>query len=127
MQCLQFAEDYFALDGNKWGLGLTYNLLGRLYVLKQQSGQLVEENLAKSKEYYELAISNFTEVEHFRGAYMSSKDLYDLRQQYLINFTDQRSKRAQKMAEQNQTHINKYSLYKCKFQYQQQTYTRVKN
>jgi len=66
------AEANYTADGNFWGLGLTYNLMGRAYSSKDHY------SFVKSKEYFLKAIENFNKCDHYRGLYFSSKDIHDL-------------------------------------------------
>jgi hypothetical protein len=51
-----------------WGLGLTYNLLGRIYSFKRLY------NHSKALEYYNKAINCFKKIDHHRGIFVTNKD-----------------------------------------------------
>jgi hypothetical protein len=53
---------------------LTYNLLGRIYWHKEEDS----DSFTKAKRYYIKAVEAFTRIDHYRGIYMSLKDLHDL-------------------------------------------------
>ena len=73
-QCLQEAESNYENDQSDWGLGLTYNLLGRIYRYKQEDS----ENFTRAKRYYVKAVEAFSRIDHYGGIYLSLKDLHDL-------------------------------------------------
>ena len=53
------AKKYFELDNSQWGLGLTCNILGRIYSFKDDKLENTKENIRKSKQYYIQALDNF--------------------------------------------------------------------
>jgi len=53
--------------------------MARLYTILDQSGASKEENLRNASQYFKQALTSFKVIDHFRGIYMTSKDLYDLR------------------------------------------------
>jgi len=65
---LHLAEKHFQVEDSMWGLGLTYNLLGRVYCFKKMY------NFHKSKEYYEKAVFCFKSIDHHRGIFVTLKD-----------------------------------------------------
>ena len=69
-RALQFAEANFLDDSSDWGLGLTYNLVGRIYSIRGNEDE-VEENFSLAKKYYKKAVEHFTKCEHNRGIYLS--------------------------------------------------------
>ena len=75
LEYCKFSEDFYTRDNkNQWGLALTQNLIGRLYQYQE------EEDSLNSQKQFKMALASFKQIDHYRGIYMSSKDLYDLRQ-----------------------------------------------
>ena len=72
------AKKFFELDNSQWGLGLTFSILGRIYSFKDHELANSKENIRKSKQYYISALDNFNQIDHYRGIYMTAKDLHDL-------------------------------------------------
>jgi hypothetical protein len=66
---LKNAIECFKESQSEWGLGLSYNLLGRLYRPK---------NFSRAQECLRKAIENFGKIDHYRGIFLSLKDLHDL-------------------------------------------------
>ena len=59
------------LNENTWGLGLTYNLMGRIYF--KEAG-----NYEVAKEFFGKAMVNFTLCQHYRGMYMTEEAIMDV-------------------------------------------------
>ena len=57
---------------SQWGKGLTYNLMGRTYVYKSTY------DFNKAQDYFYKAIECFQKIDHYRGTYVTLKDLHDL-------------------------------------------------
>jgi len=72
---LELSEKFFTQDQNSWGLGLTYNLLGRIYSFREQSSESNHENFELATAYYTKSIENFKKCGHSRGLYTTIKAL----------------------------------------------------
>jgi len=71
---LEEAIKHFKKDDCNQGLGLTYNLMGRIH----HSYKSIMHEVDLAREYYQKAIIEFKNCEHYRGSYVTLKDLYDL-------------------------------------------------
>lgn len=69
---LQVALTHFMEDESQWGLGLTYNLLGRVWSFRKMF------NFEKAKHYLDKALECFKSIDHCRGMYITLKDLHDV-------------------------------------------------
>jgi hypothetical protein len=69
---LEFAEKFFEKDESDWGLGLTYTHLARICTFKNNL------KLNSAKIYFEKAIEKFKKIHHYRGTFLTLKDLHDL-------------------------------------------------
>jgi hypothetical protein len=89
------AARHFEADSNAQGLGLTYNLMGRVYGdgPGKQHGAFGSELLAR--KYLKLAIDNFRQIEHYRGMSVTLKDLYDLEMAILVEKQNEEAGQAQ--------------------------------
>ena len=92
-------------------MGLTYNLLGRIYSIREKD----EESFSSAKQHYKKAIESFTRADHYRGIYMSLKDLHDLQQWYVeeTNISDER--KAKKLVESCVAYQETCNQFKRKF------------
>jgi len=63
MEYLRQAKNHYEKDESEWGLGLTYHMMAR-----------VADSDVFSKDYYEKAMSYFTQIDHYRGIWMSDLD-----------------------------------------------------
>jgi hypothetical protein len=84
-------------------------LLGRLYRLKKDNTSA--KNYAKAQGYFSQAFDNFNKIDHYRGVYLSLKDLHDLQQDQLFAMNYQNVN----LVEKNQRLIPMYGKYKHKF------------
>lgn len=58
---------------SKWGLALTYNLIGKIYSFT------VMDELKKAEENFLKATKLFGEINHYRGVFQTLKEIYDLK------------------------------------------------
>ena len=94
---LDLAELYFEKDKCQWGLGLTYNLFGRLQSLCHSNDWLHKNSDAifqQSKDYLKRAIKCFSKIDHFKGIYTSARELHFIHQAYLYEPNIDQNKRA---------------------------------
>lgn len=75
------ALNFFSKENCRWGLGLTYSMLGRIYTYTKN------KNVGKARMYFCEAINNFNQITHYRGIYMTLKDIHDLEQK---NITEEK-------------------------------------
>ena len=62
---------------------MTYNLLGRIHHAYKHL-----KDVYKARGYYEKAIIEFKKCEHYRGIYVTLKDLHDLEMKHLLEEED---------------------------------------
>jgi hypothetical protein len=77
-----YAISYFEKDECFWGLGQTYSLLGRV-IMKINIIQDSEQSFMKAKAYFARALVNFELIDHWRGNYITLRDLHDLEQKQM--------------------------------------------
>ena len=68
---------------------MTYNLLGRIYHAYKYL-----KDVGKARGYYEKAIIEFKQCEHYKGIYVTLKDLHDLEMKNLLDEEDDVAKTA---------------------------------
>ena len=60
-----YAKQNYERENSKWGLGLTFNLLAKIKTHKKPYA------FKEVVNYYENAIQNFKDIEHWRGTYIT--------------------------------------------------------
>jgi len=71
-ESLMQALTYFKKVDCKWGLGLTYNMLGRIHTYRNIY------DIQKTRIYFSEAMKCFILITHYRGTYMTLKSIHDL-------------------------------------------------
>ena len=83
---LKTAEEKYQEIESDWGLGLTYNLHGRIQSLKEKS--FGDKTFETAKDYFQKSIDAFSKIDHYRGIQTTMQDFNDLQMKHMEVLTE---------------------------------------